>query len=84
MSALNSTVVSAVATDGARLSQLGTVLRKKEYLELGITLALIWGLQYCELCDNLVHSCTLRRGQVLVFINRHSPTMNLVKEKQRD
>ena len=27
-------------------------------------------------------SCTLRRGQVLVFINRHSPTMNLVKEKQ--
>ena len=24
----------------------------------------------------------LRRGQVLVFINRHSPTMNLVEEKQ--
>ena len=28
-------------------------------------------------------SCALRRGQVLVFINRHSPTMNLVEEKQR-
>ena len=28
-------------------------------------------------------SCTLRRGQVLVFIYRHSPTMNLVEEKQR-
>ena len=28
-------------------------------------------------------SCILRRGQVLVFINRHSSTMNLVKEKQR-
>ena len=28
-------------------------------------------------------SCTLRRVQVLVFINRHSPTMNLVEEKQR-
>ena len=27
--------------------------------------------------------CTLRWGQVLVFINKHSPTMNLVKEKQR-
>ena len=25
----------------------------------------------------------LRRGQVLVFINRHSPTMNLMEEKQR-
>ena len=25
----------------------------------------------------------LRRGQVLVFINRHNPTMNLVEEKQR-
>ena len=28
-------------------------------------------------------SCSLRRGQVLVFINRHNPTMNLVEEKQR-
>ena len=28
-------------------------------------------------------SCSLRPGQVLVFINRHSPTMNLVEEKQR-
>ena len=28
-------------------------------------------------------SCTLRQGQVLVFINRHHPTMNLVEEKQR-
>ena len=35
---------------------------------------------------NLAHkcrSCSLRRGQVLVFINRHNPTMNLVEEKQR-
>ena len=28
-------------------------------------------------------SCTLRQGQVLVFINRHSPTMNLLEGKQR-
>ena len=29
-------------------------------------------------------SCTLRRGQILVFVNRHCPKMNLVEEKQRE
>ena len=28
-------------------------------------------------------SCSLTWGQALVFINRHSPTMNLVEEMQR-
>ena len=28
-------------------------------------------------------NCSLTRGKVLVFINRHNPTMNLVEEKQR-
>ena len=51
MSALNSSVVSAAATGGARLFQWGIVLGKKEYFRASL---LVWGLQYCELCDDLV------------------------------
>ena len=53
-------------------------LEKKRILQ-GITIrlgpAILWVVWW--------PACTLRRGQVLVFINRHSPTMNLVEEKQR-
>ena len=82
MSALNSSVVSAATTAGARLFQWGIVLGKKRILQ-GITISLgptiLWVVWWP------VRSCTLRRlqGQVLVFINRHSPTMNLVGAKQR-
>ena len=80
MSALNSSVVSAATTDGVRLFQWGIVLGKKRILQ-GITIslgpAILWVVWWPG------RSCTLRRGQVLVFINRHSPTMNLVEEKQR-
>ena len=38
-------------------------------------------LQYCDDLVDLVLNLGLSR--VLVFINRHSPTMNLVEEKQR-
>ena len=51
MSALNTSVVSAAATDRARLVQWGIVLGKKRILQ-GITL--IQGLQYCEFCGDLV------------------------------
>ena len=57
--------------------QMGSSPWKKRILQ-GITS--LWALQYCELCGDLVD---LRQDQVLVLINRHSPTMNLVKEKQR-
>ena len=79
MSALNSSVVSAATTDGDRLFQWGIVLGGKRILQ-GITISLmpagLWVVWWPG------RSCTLRRDQVLVFINRHSPTMNLVEEKQ--
>ena len=53
MSALkfNSSVVSAVTTVWAPLFQWGIVLGKKEYFRASLE---AWGLQYCELCDDLV------------------------------
>ena len=79
MSALSSSVVSAATTVGGRLFQWGIVLGKK--IPQGITIslepAILWVVWWPG------RSCTLRPGQVLVFINRHNPTMNLVEEKQR-
>ena len=79
MSALNSSVVSAATTDGARLFQWGIVLGKKILQDITISLgpAILWVVWWPG------RSCALRRSQVLVFNNRHSPTMNLVEEKQR-
>ena len=68
-------MASAATADGARLFKWGIVLGGKRILR-GITKslgpALLW-----------VVWCTLRQGLVLVFINRHSPTMNLVEEQKR-
>ena len=73
MSALN----SSVTTDGARRFQWEKVLgyfRASPY---------VWGLQYCELCDHLVDIVLLNGVKYMSFFDRHSPTMNLLKEKQR-
>ena len=51
MSALNPSVVSAASTVGAKLFQWGIVLGKKEYFRASLE---VRGLQYCELCDDLV------------------------------
>ena len=79
MSALNSSVVSAATTVGARLFQWGIGLEKKN------TSGHHYKSGACSTVSCVVTcgSCSLRLGQVLVFINRHNPTMNLVKEKQR-
>ena len=68
-------MVSAATTDGARLFQWGKRILQGITISLGPTV--LWVVWWPG------RSCTLRRGQVLVFINRHSPTMNLVEEKQR-
>ena len=81
MSALNSSVVSAATADGHRLFQRGNSPWGKKNTS---------GHHYKSGSCNTVscvmtwyRSCTLIGGQVLVLINRHSPTMNLVKVKQR-
>ena len=51
MSVLNSSVVSAATTDGARLFQRGIVLGKKEHFRTSLYAL---GLRYFELCDDLV------------------------------
>ena len=75
MSALNSSVVSAAITVGARL-----VLEKKN------TSGHHYKSGACNTASSVMtgRSCSLRRGHALVFINRHCPTMNLVEEKQRE
>ena len=49
--ALNSSVVSAATTVGANLFQWGNSLWEERILQASL---LVWGLQYCEMCDNLV------------------------------
>ena len=79
MSALDSSVVSAATTVGARLFQWGIVLGGKNasghHYRSGacntVSCVMTWWILFSEM------------GQVLVFINRHNPTMNLVEEKQR-
>ena len=60
--------------------QWGIVLGEKRILQ-GITISLGPAIRWVVWWPG--RSCTRRRGQVLVFVIRHSPTMNLVKEKQR-
>ena len=51
--------------------------RKLQGITISLWSAILWVVWWPG------RSCTLRRGQVLVFINRHNPTMNFVEEKQR-
>ena len=51
MSALNSSVLSAATTDVARLFQWGNSPLGKEYFSASLY---VLGLQYCELCDDVV------------------------------
>ena len=75
MSALNSSVDSAATTNGARLFQWGIVLGEKNtsghHYKSGayntLSCVMTWYILYSE------------TGQILVFINKHNPTMNHVR-----
>ena len=68
-SALNSSVVWELTTDGERLFHCGIVRGKKEFFRASLY---VWYLQYLALCDDLV-DFKLRAGvRYLSFSNRHS------------
>ena len=72
MSALNSSVVSTATTVGAKLFQWGLVLGEKKNTS---------GHHYTSGACNIVSCvifCSLRGGQILVYINRHNPTRGCV------
>ena len=70
MSDLHSSVVSAAIKDGARRLQWGIVHGKKENFMASLK---VWGLQYCELCDDLVELLLLS----LVHMHNIHPGANI-------
>ena len=70
-SVLNSSVVWELATEGERPFHCGIVRGKNEFFRASLN---VWYLQYWALCYALV--------DLLVFFNRHSTRMYLMKEKQ--
>ena len=78
-SALNSSVVWELTTEGERPFHCGIVQGKNEFFRASLY---VWYVQYWALCDALVVFKVVRRGQVLVFFCGHITRMYLVKEKQ--
>ena len=81
MGELNSSVVSVATTDRTTLFQWGIVLGEREYFRTSLYKSRACNTVSCVMAGR---SYTLRQAQLLVFINRHSRTMNLVKKKSRE
>ena len=78
-SALNSSAVWELTTEGERLFHCGIVRGEKEFFRASLY---VWYLQYWTLCDDLV-DFKLRAGvRYLSFFYRHSTRLYLMKEKQ--
>ena len=78
-SALNSSAVWELTTEGERLFHCGIVWGKKEFFRVSLY---VWYLQNWALCDDLVDFKLQAGDRYLSFFYRHSTRMYLMKEKQ--
>ena len=79
-SALNSSAVWELTTEGERLFNCGPVRWKKRVLKGHQCMSGIYNIGHCVMTAGRFQ--TASRGQVLVFFYGHSTRMYLMKEKQ--